>query len=310
MKSLLEELREPRRLFQKVINRYPGLLRWMDDETYLRLFYRMATGRRLNLQQPQTFNEKLQWLKLHDRRDIYTTMVDKCGAKRFVSERIGAEYVIPTLGVWDSFEEIDLDSLPVPFVLKCTHDSGGLVVCTDRRGFDREAARRKINRRLRHNFYGYGREWPYKNVRPRIIAEPYLREPDGSALKDYKLFCFGGVPRMTLVCSGRFGDEGLREDFYGEDWEPLPLRRPGHAGSDAPVPRPGPYERMKAIAARLSEGIPFARIDLYLVGDRVYFGEITLYPTGGFEGFCPEEADLRLGRLIALPGEREKGGAL
>lgn len=306
LENLIKEFKEPRQLFMKVIHRYPELFKWMDDELYLKLFYLIVMGKKLNLDNPQTFNEKLQWLKLHDRKDIYTTMVDKYEAKKYVAEHIGEEYIIPTLGVWDSFEDINFDSLPNQFVLKCTHDSGGLVICRDKSTFDKNTARKKINRSLKSNFFWFGREWPYKNVKPRIIAEKYMEDTRSSDLKDYKFFCFNGNPRMTLVCSERFSSVGLKEDFFSETWEHLDIRRPGHRCSDQTIPRPKQYNLMKKIASELSKDIPFVRIDFYTINGHVYFGEITFYPTSGFVGFIPETADVQLGKKIMLLPEAER----
>lgn len=300
-RRLIRELERPGQFFMKVIHRYPGVFRWMKDEPYLRFFFRIVMGENLNIKEPRTFNEKLQWLKLYERKDIYTTMVDKYAVKQHVAEQIGEKYIIPTLGVWDSFDDIDFDSLPNRFVLKCTHDSGGLVICKDKNCFDKKSARKKINRSLRNNFYWFGREWPYKNVKPHIIAEKYLEDIGSNDLRDYKLFCFNGVPRIALVCSERFGRNGLKEDFFDEHWERLEIQRPSHECSDMPIPCPRQYVLMKELASKLSTGIPFVRIDFYAINDDVYFGEMTFYPASGFEGFNPNYWDTELGKWITLP---------
>lgn len=274
-----------------------GLLNWIPDKQFLQFSYRIEMGYPLNLKDPKTFNEKLQWLKLYNRNPEYTTMVDKYTVKKYISEKIGAEYIIPTLGVWNSFDEIDFDALPDQFVLKCTHDSGGLVVCRDKSCLNMDAARKKIETSLSNNFYYMGREWPYKDVPHRIIAEQYMADN----LRDYKLFCFDGVPRMTLVCSERFTKDGLKEDFYDEAWNHLNVQRPAHGNAILPIQRPKQYELMKKLATKLSEKMPFARIDFYEINEKVYFGEITFYPDSGFEGFKPEEWDLKLGEWIKLP---------
>lgn len=295
--SMLRELKKPRQLFLKVLHHYPEMFKWMTDEAYLRFVYKIAMGKKLDLENPKTFNEKLQWLKLHNQKEIYTTIVDKYEAKKYVEKIIGSEYLIPTIGVWNNFDEIDFNTLPDQFVLKCTHDSGGLVVCRDKSRLDMDAARKKIEKSLSSNFYYMGREWPYKDVPHRIIAEQYMADD----LRDYKLFCFDGVPRMTLVCSERFTKDGLKEDFYDEAWNHLDVRRPAHGNAVLPIQRPKQYELMKELAAKLSEKMPFARIDFYEINEKVYFGEITFYPASGFEGFKPEEWDLKLGEWIKLP---------
>ena len=295
--SMLRELKKPRQLFLKVLHHYPEMFKWMSDEAYLRFVYKIAMGKKLDLENPKTFNEKLQWLKLHNQKEVYTTIVDKYEAKKYVGKIIGSEYLIPTIGVWNNFDEIDFNTLPDQFVLKCTHDSGGLVVCRDKSRLDMDAARKKIEKSLSSNFYYMGREWPYKNVPHRIIAEQYMADD----LRDYKLFCFDGAPRMTLVCSERFTEEGLKEDFYDEAWNHLNVQRPAHGNAILPIQRPKQYELMKKLAAKLSEKMPFARIDFYEINEKVYFGEITFYPASGFEGFKPEEWDLKLGEWIKLP---------
>lgn len=276
---------------------YKGLLNWMPDKQYLEILYHASMGEKLNLSNPKKFNEKIQWLKLYNRDPAYTTMVDKYAVKTYIASKIGKEYIIPTIGVWESFDDIDFDALPNQFVLKCTHDSGGLVVCSDKTKLDKEKARKKIESSLRTNYYYSGREWPYKNVPHRIIAEQYMADD----LRDYKLFCFDGVPRMTLVCSERFTKDGLKEDFYDEAWNHLNVQIPAHGNAILPIQRPKQYELMKKLAAKLSEKMPFARIDFYEINEKVYFGEITFYPTSGFEGFKPEEWNLKLGEWIKLP---------
>ncbi len=285
-------------LIAKIVRLNPKRFSFLSDEQYIQLKFYDAFGRFMDFNNPRTFNEKLQWLKVHDHRPEYTTMVDKYTVKKYVAEIIGCEYIIPTLGVWDRFEDIDFETLPNNFVLKCTHDSGGLVICKDKAKLDIELIRKKIETSLSNNFYYMGREWPYKNVPHRIIAEQYMADN----LRDYKLFCFDGVPRMTLVCSERFTEEGLKEDFYDESWNHLDIQRSTHGNAILPNQRPKQYELMKKLAAKLSEKIPFARIDFYEINEKVYFGEITFYPASGFEGFNPEAWDLKLGEWIRLPG--------
>ena len=274
-----------------------GVFNLMPDELYLKFMFRLRMHRKLNLETPQCFNDKIQWTKLYDRRPEYTTYVDKYAAKKSVADIIGGQYIIPTIGVWDRFDDIDFEKLPNQFVLKCTHDSGGFVICKDKKTFDIEQAKKKINKCLKRNYYWMGREWPYKNVPHRIISEQYMADD----LRDYKLFCFNGVPRMTLVCSERFTKDGLKEDFYDEAWNHLEVQRPAHGNASLPIQRPKQYELMKQLAAKLSEKMPFARIDFYEIDEKVYFGEITFYPASGFEGFTPEEWDLKLGEWIELP---------
>ena len=290
----------PKFIFYKIIIkcfRVAEILPLLPDKVFLKMYYPVMMNEELDLKNPKTFNQKLQWLKLYDRKPEYTTMVDKYAVKEYVADKIGKEYIIPTLGVWDNFDDIDFDSLPNQFVLKCTHDSGGLVICRDKSKLDIPIAKKKINMSLKHDYFYNGREWPYKNVPHRIIAEQYMADD----LRDYKLFCFDGAPRMTLVCSERFTKDGLKEDFYDEAWKHLNVQRPAHGGAILPIQRPKQYELMKKLAAKLSEKMPFARIDFYEINEKVYFGEITFHPASGFEGFKPEEWDLELGEWIKLP---------
>lgn len=296
-------IRHPKRILF-VIGMHGGF-HFLDDRTYLRLMYRCKFDRALNLDNPSTYNEKLQWLKLHDRNPLYTKLVDKYEAKSYVAGMIGEEYIIPTLGVWDSFDEIDFDSLPDQFVLKCTHDSGGLVICKDKKQLDRKAARKILSRSLRNNYYWIGREWPYKDIKPRIIAEKYIDKPGDEAgqfsgIQDYKLFTFRGKTQVILVCSDRFGENGLTEDFFDINWKHLDIKRLKTENSSKSISKPQNLDVMCRLAYKLAHTMNFARVDFYEVGGKVYFGEITLYPASGFDGFQPEDWDLKLGDMLAL----------
>lgn len=282
---------------QIVATKNPRRFKFLTDKQFLSMKFQYIFGKKIDWKNPISFNEKLQWLKVYDRNPKYTILVDKYEVKKYIAKQIGEEYVIPIIGVWDKFENVDFEELPEQFVLKCTHDSGGLVICRDKKSLDYEAVRDKITNSLSNNYYFSGREWPYKNVKPRIIAEQYMADD----LRDYKLFCFNGTPRMTLVCSERFSGGGLKEDFYDEEWKHLDVQRPTHGNSVYPIERPKQYELMKKLASKLSEKIPFSRIDFYEIDDKVYFGEITFYPASGFEGFVPEEWDLKLGEWLKLP---------
>ena len=282
------------------VNSYFKFYDRMDDETYLKFFFRKKMNQELDLSDPKTFNEKLQWLKLYDRSPIYTKMVDKYEVKDYVSKIIGNDFVIPTLGVYDKFDDIDFEKLPNQFVLKCTHDSGGLVICKDKKTLDIKAVRNSINKSLRRDYYKSGREWPYKNVPKKIIAEEYMKNADGSNLLDYKFFCFNGNPKMILVCLDRFSKNGMRENFYDTDWNLLPLCRPKHPNTDYEVLPPKNLSEMVAIAHSLSQNTKFSRIDLYEINGKIYFGEITFFPASGFEMFQPKEWDYKLGEWLNL----------
>lgn len=273
---------------------------WLPDRLYLQLIYLLEMGHFLNLRDPKTFNQKLQWLKLYNRKPEYTIMVDKYEAKKYVAEIIGEEYIIPTLGVWNSFDEIDFDNLPNQFVLKCTHDSGGLVICKDKSKLDKKAIKKKIEKSLKRNFYRYGREWPYKNVPRRIIAEKYMTNGNNE-LEDYKVHNFNGTPKVILVCRERFKNSPLIEDFYSDKWEILDIRRPGHPNSPEPMNCPDNLEKMLMLSRELSKDIPFLRTDFYTIENRIYFGELTFFPAAGITSFEPEKWDLIWGDWLKLP---------
>lgn len=275
-----------------------GFLNRMPDKAYLKLMFRAMMGKRLNLKNPQTFNEKLQWLKLYDRKPEYTRMVDKYEAKQYVAERIGEEYVIPTLGVWDKFEDIDFDSLPDQFVLKCTHDSGGLIICRDKAKLDKEAAKEKISRCLRREYYYHGREWPYKNVKPRIIAEPYMEDTTTGELRDYKFFAFDGIVRVFYITSGR-KDGDRRTDYYDMEFNHLDIKDDDENAEVSPKP-PKNFETMKHIAEELSRGIPHLRVDFYEIDGKVYVGELTFFYLSGLVPFKPDKWNKIFGDWINL----------
>ena len=278
----------------------------MSDKTYLKKLYRQKMGKELDLKTPKTFNEKLQWLKLYDRRPEYTTMVDKYAVKQYVADRIGEQYIIPTLGVWDRFEDIDFDALPNQFVLKCTHDSGGLVICPNKNQLDRETARHKIETSLNQNYYLHSREWPYKHVKPRIIAEQYMEDVKTAELRDYKFFCFNGVARALFVATERHkAGEEVKFDFFDMEFQHLDLRQ-GHPNAATCPERPDTFDEMKRLAEKLSQDIPHVRVDFYEVNGQVYFGELTFAHFAGTVPFKPEEWDYTFGSWIELPKRKNK----
>ena len=278
-----------------------GWLNWLDDKTYLKIAYFLTMGKRLDLRAPVTYNEKLQWLKLYDRKPQYTDMVDKYKVYDYVREKVGEQYLIPLLGVWDRPEDIDFDSLPGQFVLKCTHDSGGVIVCKDKDLLDRTETVRKLKKNLRVNYFYGDREWPYKNIKPRVIAQQYMTDESGVELKDYKFFCFNGEPTYMFVARGRQeGARNVRFNFYDMDFRLLPLKN-GHDNFSEPMEKPSSWEEMKRVAAKLSEGIPQVRVDLYDINGRVYFGETTFFHWSGMVPFEPEKWDEKFGEKITLP---------
>lgn len=278
-----------------------GLLKKIPDKAYLSIIYRANLGQKMDWKHPKTFNEKLQWLKLYDRNPVYSTMVDKYEAKQFVADRIGSQHVVPLLaGPWDSFDEIDFDALPEQFVLKTTHDCGGVWICKDKQTMDKQAAKVFIEKHLKRDYYTTGREWPYKNVKPRIFAEQFLAELEDD-LRDYKFFCFDGVPKMMFIASERQSKEQeTKFDFFDMDFNHMPIIN-GHPNSPHPIEKPVHWERMKELAAILSAGIPQVRVDFYECNGHLYLGELTFSHWGGFVAFEPEEWDEKLGSWINLP---------
>jgi hypothetical protein len=271
-----------------------------DDVTYIKWRWKAYMDYPLNLEDPKTFNEKLQWIKLHDRQPIYSKLVDKYEVKQYVADIIGEEHIIPTIGVYDRVEDIDFEALPQQFVLKCTHDSGGIVICKDKSLLDHDAAIRKLQHGLKKNYYYQNREWPYKNVKPRIIAEQYM-DNDGQELDDYKVHNFNGEPKVVLVCSDRYKKSGLAEDFYSCEWEHLDISRPGLRHSAEVQEKPAELDEMLDLAKKLSVGIPFVRTDFYIINHQVYFGEMTFFPACGMKPFVPREWDYKFGSYIMLP---------
>lgn len=290
-------IKNPSALFQYMGSR--GLLDWISDEIYIKILYKSIFNKSLNLKDPKTFNEKIQWLKLNDKNILYTSLVDKYEVRKYISEKIGDEYLIPLVGVWDNFESIDFDMLPEKFVLKTTHDSGGVIVCKNKKEIIKKKFSYKINKSLKRNYYDAYREWPYKNVKPRIIVEKFM-ETDNGDIKDYKFFCFNGEPKLILVCSERFSKEGLKETFFDTWWNITDIRRPGHS-IDINIPKPKKLEEMLGLAKKLSVDKTFIRVDFYEVNGQVYFGELTFYPSSGFLGFEPEKYDAILGEWINIP---------
>ena len=272
----------------------------MPADAFLKRMYRISMGREPDLENPLTYTEKLQWLKLYDHRPEYTTFVDKYAAKQYVAEKIGPEYVIPLLGVWDRAEDIDFASLPERFVLKTTHDSGSYLVCKDKRTLDIPAARNKMAKFLKRKYYDCNREWPYKYVTPRIIAEEYMEDSRFGELRDYKFFTFGGVPKVLYIAQGRGKGEPTVADFFDMDFNHLPFTI-DHDMAKTPPEKPSGFEEMKRLAGILSEGTPQLRVDFYEVDGRVYFGEMTFFHCSGMEGFHPEEWDRKFGDWVTLP---------
>ena len=298
LKTTLHLIKTPGKMVMPLAEK--GVFNWMPDEQYLKLVYRGVFGKKLDLDDPKTFNEKLQWLKLHDRNPAYHQMVDKYDAKEYVAEMIGEEYLIPTLGVWDSAEEIPFEKLPDQFVLKCTHDSGSIVICQDRAHFDETEARNKLKKAMQKSIFWFGREWPYKGLKARIIAEPYLEDHSVGELRDYKFFCFNGKVKCFKVDFDRFINHGA--NYYDAEGNYLEIGEvvcPPNPGKRILLPKN--LNKMTELAEKLSEGYPFLRVDFYDVDGKIYFGELTLFPASGLSKFTYTGNDELLGTWLKLP---------
>lgn len=269
-----------------------------NERVYLKLLFKLRMGEKLDLDNPQTFNQKLQWLKLYNRKPEYTTMVDKYAVKQYVANKIGEEYVIPTLGIWDRPEDIEWDKLPDQFVLKNTAGGGGkgVIICRDKSTFNRRDAVQCLKKNMSVNNYRLFIEWPYKDVPKRVIAEKYMTDIGGDDLQDFKIHNFNGSPKVILVCRDRFRDTGLTEDFFSVKWEHLNVRRPSHPNALDLIDKPKGLEKMLRISEILAKDCPFMRTDFYTIGEKIYFGEITFFPASGIEKFDPRSYD----ELLAL----------
>ncbi len=276
---------------------------WLPDSLYLRLIYLFIMGKPLHLYKPETLNEKIQWLKIHDHNPRHTDMVDKLAVKKIVSEIIGKSHVIPTLKVYDSVDNINISELPEQFVLKTTHGggSGGVVVCKDKGRFNLEAAKAKLTKSMQSKNGRY-REWPYGGVPRKIIAEQYMEDENGE-LRDYKFFCMNGEPRFLFMASGRMSHDELTFDFLDLDYNQLPVKN-GHPNSKTPPAKPENFELMIEIARKLSCGEPFVRVDLYNIRGKIFFGEYTFFHFSGLTPFEPEEWDKKFGDMITLPSTK------
>ena len=298
MNKIVKYIKRPSNILLYLMNK--NFFKWIPDEKYITIKYKLEMNQKLNLKEPKTFNEKLQWLKLYDRNPEYTKMVNKYEAKKYVADIIGQEYIISTLGVWDKFEDIEFDKLPKQFVLKPTHTSGNVFICKDKEKINYKQLRKMINKWLKRDYYLVHREWPYKNIKPKIIAEQYMVDDSGMKLKDYKFFCFNGIAQTILVCSNRNGSF-KNTNFYDISWNLQPFTREKHKNSNEQIKKPKNLDEMITVAEKLSKDIPFVRVDLYEINGKVYFGELTFYPSSGFEGFEPEEWDKKLGDMLELP---------
>lgn len=299
MNKLLIALKDPYRVPYFILKRIAFLFK--DDEKYLKWYYFLNMHQFPDLEHPKSFNEKLTWLKLHDKHPEYSGLVDKYEVKQYIADKIGPQYVIPTLGIWDNAEDIDFDKLPDKFVLKITSDSGGLVICRDKSKLNYKKTVRIMKKAQKRHFYAENREYPYLDVRPRIIAEQYMETEPDKSLNDYKFFCFDGEVKIMFVATGRPVD--TRFDFFGLDFNHLPFKQ-GHPLADKPLKKPECFEEMKAVAQILSQGFRHVRVDLYEIDGKVYFGELTFFHFSANMPFEPEEWDYKMGGWLKLPVDK------
>ena len=273
-----------------------GILNWIPDEIYLKLLFYSKFGEKLDLNNPKNFNEKLQWLKLNDRNELYNTLVDKVEVRKYISENIGEEYLIPLIGIWNSVEEIDFSILPNRFVIKCTHDSGSVFICNDKKEFDFKYVKKSLKKSLKKNYYYSYREWPYKNLKPRIICEEFLGD-NKKVPDDYKVLCFNGKAKLISVHIDRFGEHYL--DNYDRDWNKTQIAKDGQI-SNKIYEKPIEFDKMIELSERIAKNMKHVRVDWFIVNDKLYFGEITLYQAAGFDNFDNHQDNYLLGSWIDL----------
>lgn len=297
LNKIIKTIKNPTLIIVFLNNR--GLLR-LNDETYLKIRYKISYGKKLNLDSPKTFNEKLQWLKLNDRKEFYSQLVDKYEVKRIVEKKIGKEFIIPTIGLYNSFDEINFNELPNKFVIKCTHYGGseGVFIIKDKESFNYKTVQRKLKRILRKNLYYSGREWPYKNVKPRIIIEKYLEDKNIGEIRDYKFYCFNGKVKLWFICSDR--KSKVKYTFFDREGNFLNIKQ-CNEDYDEKVKKPNNLNKMIELAEILSKDLIHVRVDFYEINNKIYFGELTFYDASGFGQFDPEEWDRKIGDMLELP---------
>ena len=298
LKRIKKAIKNPKLILLFFLN--SRIFRLLPDDLYLKIKYRLTMGRKLDLNNPETFNQKLQWLKLYDRKPEYTQMVDKYEVRKYIKEIIGEEYLIPLLGVYDSFEEIDFDNLPDEFVLKPNHTSGNVFICKDKSKIDYKKLKKEVNRWLKREYYWLHREWPYRNVKPRIICEELIKTENGGFPYDYKFHCFNGEPDNVMVCIERESGNP-KFYFFDNEWN---LLRYNLAGINAPqgftLPKPKKMDEMFMLAKKLSSGFPFIRVDFFCENEKIYFGELTFFPDSGFDVNLLKETDILFGEKLEL----------
>ena len=285
---------------EKIMTFVKKSLKFLPDRIYVKLYYRMRVGRKLDVNNPKTLNEKLQWLKFNYRFPLQSVVSDKLLVREYVKQKIGEQYLIPLLGKWKKYEDIDFNQLPNKFVLKCNHDSGGLVVCTDKDKLNYSIAKNKIEKSLNSNFFYIGREHQYRNIKPMILCEKFISD-NGKVPMDYKIYCFNGEPDVILVCKDRFAGNTHRAKYYFYDHKFIPLNKGDDNISNPEIPCPKNLDEMIEIAKELSKDFIFSRIDLYNIDGKIYFGEITLSPNSGFDADITRKTDIMFGKKLEIP---------
>lgn len=295
MTDTMGKIRKIKKLIGKDrMMRLLNCLRFIPDRPYLKLEYRFLTGKKLNLDNPKLYNEKLQYLKLYDRKPIYTQMADKLGMRDFVKERIGEGCTVPLLGVWDKSEDVDFESLPNEFVLKCNHDSKGLIICSNKETLDRKQAIKSLSKSMKRNMFWAAREWPYKNIKPKVFAEQLITD-----LREFQVFCFGGEPKIIYFLEKDENGQ-LREDFFDMDFNPVDMSD-GYPRASKTPEKPADFDRIKEIAGLLSSDCPELRVDFMFSGKKLYVGELTFFNVAGFAPIKPDDWNLKMGGWIELP---------
>ena len=276
------------------------LRRTLPDKLFIKLMFWGIMGYKLDLKNPKDYNEKLQWLKLYDRNPEYTKLVDKYEVREYIKETIGKDYLIPIYGVYKNFSEIVFEDLPKSFVIKATHTSGDVIIVKDKNKLNYKKLKRTIRKWLKSNHFYYSREWPYKDVKPRIIIEKLMVDKINDDLMDYKFLCFNGEPKYIEVMSDRFGEGGHKVNYFNLNWEKVDIKRKNRLSNNKNIKKPANLNRMIEISRVLSKNKRFSRIDLYNINGKIYFGEITFYPGGGHILFENNETSRHLGNLIDL----------
>ena len=297
IKTFIKLVKHPKNLIKPMVSN--ELLNWVSDEKIAKMIYKAHFGKELNLSNPTSFNEKLQWMKLYYREPIFTTMVDKYKVRQYIKDKIGEQYLIPLLGVWNNANEIDFEKLPQKFVLKCNHDQGSVVICKDKSTLDINKTRKYLNKRLSKNHYWATREWPYKNIKPCIICEKYMTNNEKEdELSDYKVLCFGGKAKLIEVHKARFTNR--TQDFYDIEWNKLNISQPGINNSEIVLPKPYFLDEMIKLSEKLSNNYPHIRVDWYCSNGKLLFSELTFYDGGGFDPFN-DDNDEKIGSWLVLP---------